>query len=492
MTYTSTGFRNNLWLRVALVFLAVATSARDLIAKNVAKGRVAEPQLGSWSVSMKDGRGKSYHGTLVMLRKNGPTIEGFIRWTDGRIGFEIITGRYTPEERALELTGIEWKGQKSGSPLGRYDALLSEDGRELVKGKVVPVRGEPIIALFDAKPTIGSFNARWKDGNVEVPDELASTQIKPLMGFPLLYTNLSMGYVLGGKTVRSKHDPAALEEFSKTGESDARKLATLRLNLDRKREEFNRNVANTLSKQQVENDFAETLRSGKMLEFAQRGQKRITANAQTAVEALRTEKQIRTILNRFLASQPATPLIEEKDLTIRYHVRNKQPMLSDIAGGDADVTIEIENRTGRALRDCVVIAQAKVDVAKINQFELRKNNADEPAYDWMRVLGVDTEFQASDSVQASTRELEKARWEYERQDKGLVIYVPEWKPGVSLETTLSPIRAAMYAESAEVMVWSADGHLHVFLSHQKIADAVNKAFAPRKQSGRPNRARRSP
>jgi hypothetical protein len=296
---------------------------------------------------------------------------------------------------------------------------------------------------------------------------------KPLAGLPLLYKNLSAGYVLGGVTIASQRDPATLEELSKTGEAEARQLATLRLNLDRERQDFNRNVANTLDPQQVQTDMFLGLVQGKGLFDSggpgQKVQQRITANAMTAVKALEVEKQIRAILNRFLASRPATPLIGEKDLTLSYRVQNR-----------LDVMLAIENRTGRTLRDCVVITEAKVDVAKINQAKLRIDQGNEPAYGLMTLFGIDQ------GVQGSTRLLEEARWEYERSDKGSVIFVPEWKSGVRLETALSPIRAAMYAESAEVSIWSADGHLHAFLSHEKIADAVNQAFPPRQPAGPPN------
>ena len=49
----------------------------------------------------------------------------------------------------------------------------------------------------------------------------------------------------------------------------------------------------------------------------------------------------------------------------------------------------------------------------------------------------------------------------------------------------------MYAESAGLTVWSTDGHFQASLSHEKIANAVNKAFPPRNQPGRPNRVNRS-
>jgi hypothetical protein len=471
MAYNAAGFRDTLCVSVAIVFLAIPTSAQAefLIAQDVAKSRGEEFPMGSWSVSMNDRQGRLYHGTLVLVRKNGPTNDGFIRWTDGRVGFEIVTGRYTPERRALELNGIDWKGRGIGPPLGCYEGVFSEDGRELVNGKAMLVRG---------KTTIGplAFNARWKDGSVAVPDELV-TALKPIVGLPLLYRNLSATYVLGDMTVRQMHDLATLEELSKTGEADARKLATLRLNLDRKREEFDRDVGKTLDPDQIQNDMFRDLVSRRLITdnkgTVQKMQQRIIANAKTAVNALKTEKQIRVILNRFLVSRPATPSIDEKGFALSYRVQNK-----------LDVMIEIENRTSRTLHDCVVITEAKVDVAKINEFERRKKNADDPAYALMKLFEIDK------SVQDSTALLEKARWDYERCDKGSVIYVREWKPDVRVKTALSPIRAAMYAESTQLTVWSPDGHLQVALSHEMIADAVNKAFAPQAKSGRPNRTKR--
>jgi TPR repeat protein len=383
----------------------------------------------------------------------------------------------------LAMTSLGW--------LYQHGSGVKQDFHEAAKlyEKAAMLGHAPAMALLGdcyaeggVLPQNGSKAVEWygrgaKAGDTQTAHKLAC----------LLYRNLSTGYILAGHPVRGNRDLTTLEELSKTGETDARRLATLRLNLDRQREEFDRNP------QEIQKDVVRGLLRGEGP--VKQTQGRITDNAEMAVRALEKEKQIRAILNRFLASRPATPLIEEEGLSLGYHVRNKQAMLSTIAAGDADVTIEIANRTGRTLRDCVVVTEAKVDVARINQFELRKNEADKPAYLFMKLLGLDKDGQDAMKLlgvdQKSTEDLEKARWAYEKCDKGSVIYVPEWKPGVSLETALSPIRAAMYSESTELAVWTSDGHFHAFLSHKRIEDAVNRAFPRQTQSRRPNRARRS-
>ena len=184
--------------------------------------------------------------------------------------------------------------------------------------------------------------------------------------------------------------------LSGTGETDSRKLATLRLSLDRKRDELDRKVAKMFDPEQIQTDMFVGLLQGKGFVDedgpVQQTPKRITKNAETAINALNTEKHIQAILNRFMSSRPATPLIEEKELPLFYRVENK-----------LDVMVAIENRTGRTLRDCVVITEAKVDVAKINQAKLRKDKGDEFAYVFMKLLEVDK------SVRNSTKLLEEAR-----------------------------------------------------------------------------------
>jgi TPR repeat protein len=329
---------------------------------------------------------------------------------------------------------------------------------------------------LDAMKRLGSLYETGK-GVPRDSEKAVVWYVKGAGETPVLCKNLSASYVLAGSKVVGRHDPAMLAALSKFGEADARKLASMQLRLDRDHEEFIRKAGEVMNPDEVVGDMSRKILFGvlngnpasqAMLEgFGTTAPDRIKSVIKASVDGLEGDKRIRAQLYRLMSSRPETPPIEAMNLPILFRAENKQ-----------DIEVAIVNKTGRTLRDCVVITEAKVDVARINAVSQEHEVAALPGYGLAILFAGDKESDkaAARNMIESSRALEKARWDYERADKGVVIFVPEWPADARLETTLSPIRAAIYSESAGVWIWSADGHFQAELSYERIANAVTRAF----------------
>jgi hypothetical protein len=107
--------------------------------------------IGAWDVRGTDSDGTNWLGTLVLYKGPDGALVGHIAWSgsggrwDGSTGREYVSATYDPVKRTLTLIGEKLYYAKILA-LGRYRAVLTEDGAALEKGTfggVVPGTGVP-------------------------------------------------------------------------------------------------------------------------------------------------------------------------------------------------------------------------------------------------------------------------------------------------------------------------------------------------------------
>ncbi len=142
----------------------------------------------------------------------------------------------------------------------------------------------------------------------------------------------------------------------------------------------------------------------------------------------------------------------------------------DKNGPPEEIQATLFNRTGKSLRNCVVIVRVKPDVAALSNLRNRQAQSNLGAGIVLSLLGV-----RGPSLQAAM-ELNEARIATAMLEQGDVYYIPEWKQGRKMELLLGPATAAGAWKSAEISVWTDEGRMAPReLDAAKMRDEVAKA-----------------
>lgn len=296
-----------------------------------------------------------------------------------------------------------------------------------------------------------------------------------------LCEQMSGPYILMGTEIPSQQrDAEKLQVLQHSSEPRVGKLAEQRLECDQHwaeakaaadltREaiafqfEFEMLLLRSVSDADASDDaIPELTRSRGALQRAQK--KRIYA-AQLATQAMKAEQDLRNSVTEELHAKSQGTNFAATQFSVGFHVIRTEGGLSRTV-----VLVTLENDSSLTLHNCVVVTRAKMSTEKIHTIEAKQMPADLVATAFSVALGANPEFAGNAFAQ------QMVGWETEGIEKGNVVTVPEWKPGTRLEVAVSPARALLWMESAEVSLWSDDGYLEARpLAVQKMIQGVNNA-----------------
>jgi len=186
-------------------------------------------------------------------------------------------------------------------------------------------------------------------------------------------------------------------------------------------------------------------------------QKKMMDTIESSIKGFELEDKMRRLLREHLRATAATTALAPDSWSIGYRVYQDGVM----AG--------LRNETGRTLHHCVILARANVDDAKWKEAKERKDKQDKDGYTLSRLFG------GSESWQKSTKDLQDAQWDWVKQEKGSIVYVPEWKAGSRVETAACPLTTVGLAGMVEFGLWCDEGFSDFKpLSVERIAEAFQK------------------
>jgi hypothetical protein len=444
------------------------------------------PALGTWALVNSAG-GQEFRSTLVIAQQQGPYVEGYVDFQlpRGPVCLQVVAGTFDPATRRLGLDGREILTRYDEATLGpgtqRFECIVSSDGKEL----------RDFVSLGNP----GSGTARWVRGGrpAERLPELA-TALDEKEERWRLYQQLSADYTIGGLRVLHGPDRYRLAQLARSADEHVRELAKVRLALQGLQDDVE-GKARRLSGELKEGMPAEvfdfvfrTVNDGVSGNFSLDPlvgllnsdllKKRFQQDARKLslyIEQAMVINGMRSRLKEEYRKRGAPALDQTKSISATFK-------LSTTSCG----AIAVKNTSGMTLHHCMINSHMVVDKQRMDEYERDYWQKNAGTIGLMGLAGVNM---------IPAVEADRALLAYNRIDKGVPVYVPEWKPGLTVELDVArPDAIMIVGASIDVWVGCDEGTVQRELDMQLVRTVARRATskAPADQPPQqPRRRRRS-
>jgi hypothetical protein len=423
------------------------------------------PALGTWTL-VNGSNGQEFRSTLVVARQIGPYVEGFIDFQlkGGPLLTQVVAGTFDETSRRLVWDGREILTRYDEATLKRgtqrFECVVSHNGKEMrnfisvgspTSGSAVWQRdGQPMDRMPELVAAIDEMDGRWR-----------------------LYQQFSADYTVGGLRVLHGPDRYIQSHLARSNDEHVRELALVSVAMRRLdddltartrtfKEEYQNGMPVAVAKflkgtldDSSSGNFSLKPISGLTDDLLDPKFRHTRDKMLFHIEAAMVHNGLRSAVKDEFRRRGAQQMKEAKPISASFKVNS--------ANNGAVVVV---NTSGKTLRHCMLFSHMVVNQKKLESFVRNLNSKSESNARLLKLAGFD--FTAAE-------ESGEATMEYNRIDKGMPAYVPEWKPGVAVEFEIAPANAiSITGESMDVWVGCDTGTAQLSLNMQTVRSIVDK------------------
>jgi len=401
------------------------------------------PAPGTWAL-VNRASGQEFRSTLVILQQQGPYVEGFVDFQlpGGPVMVQVVAGTFVATTHRLELDGREilTRYDEATFPSGtqRFKCVVSADGKEM----------RNFISLGNP----GSGSARWiNDGQPARRFPELAASVRATKERSRLYQQFSADYVVGGLRILHGPDRYMLSQLARSTDMHVRELARVRLALQRTHDDVQRNatrlsgnlrdgmpaevsqfLVRTVGDGVSGNSSLEPLVNLLNSDLLKQKYQHDTWKLALYIEQAMVINGLRTAVKAQFRNRRAPALQEPNSISAKFKLSNSS------CGA-----VAVRNMSGRTLHHCILLSQMVVDKNRMDNYERNF---------WQKNVGMIGLVGLAGVNVIPAVEADRALLAYNRIDKGVPVYLPEWKPGVTVEMDVARPDAIMIVGSS-INVW---------------------------------------